>query len=330
MTDSDIIIPLRPLGPRRKDPTAAERQRRYRRKKRRAAGKAPVTQSSTPTVTPEEQQTVTPSNPVTAGILLPPETIAPFPSRARRVAPLTIHDTLAVTSALALTGVSAYLSVRGLAVLFPGLSTIVLGAAMECGKLCTVAFLARHLRDLSWLTRSVLAVLVLIIASINGVGVYSQLIALHAGERGAKQAVVAVARDAVDARIAAQVHVVEDVDRRIQLSDRTVEEAAKRGRTRVALDAIETGRKARAALQDERRREATTLVSLQEQRAGASARARQIETEAAPIQYVAALFGVTDPEVAIRWLVLFMTLSCDPLAIALTWSAAARRRNSGP
>jgi hypothetical protein len=30
------------------------------------------------------------------------------------------------------------------------------------------------------------------------------------------------------------------------------------------------------------------------------------------------LFGVTDPEVAIRWLVLPMTLSCDPLAIALT------------
>jgi hypothetical protein len=37
---------------------------------------------------------------------------------------------------------------------------------------------------------------------------------------------------------------------------------------------------------------------------------------------------VTDPEVAIRWLVLFMTLAMDPLAIALTWSVAARR-NSG-
>jgi hypothetical protein len=39
-----------------------------------------------------------------------------------------------------------------------------------------------------------------------------------------------------------------------------------------------------------------------------------------------ALFGVTEPETAIRWLVLFMMLAVDPLAIALTWSVAARRR----
>lgn len=31
-------------------------------------------------------------------------------------------------------------------------------------------------------------------------------------------------------------------------------------------------------------------------------------------------FGVTDPRIAIRWLVLFMTLAVAPLAIALTWS----------
>jgi hypothetical protein len=33
---------------------------------------------------------------------------------------------------------------------------------------------------------------------------------------------------------------------------------------------------------------------------------------------------VTDPEAAIRWLVLLMTLACDPLAIALTVAASAR------
>jgi hypothetical protein len=33
----------------------------------------------------------------------------------------------------------------------------------------------------------------------------------------------------------------------------------------------------------------------------------------------------TDSERAIRWLVLLMTLSCDPLAIALTAAASARR-----
>ena len=84
-------------------------------------------------------------------------------------------------------------------------------------------------------------------------------------------------------------------------------------------------RKVRASLVDERKREAAILVALQAERATVAAKSRQIETDAAPIQYVAAVFGVTDPEVAIRWLMLFMTLACDPLAIALTAAASARR-----
>jgi hypothetical protein len=71
-------------------------------------------------------------------------------------------------------------AVRGLAVLFPGFSTIVLGASMECGELCTVAFLARHRCELPRLARFVLGALILIIACINGTGVFSQLIAQHA------------------------------------------------------------------------------------------------------------------------------------------------------
>jgi hypothetical protein len=89
---------------------------------------------------------------------------------------------------------------------------------------------------------------------------------------------------------------------------------------------MDVQRKARAVLVDERKRESAALVFLQTERAQAGARARGIETEAAPVQYIAAIFGVTDPEVTIRWLVLFITLAVDPLAIALTWSVAARRR----
>jgi hypothetical protein len=57
-----------------------------------------------------------------------------------------------------------------------------------------------------------------------------------------------------------------------------------------------------------------------------SAKGRQIETEAAPISYVAELVGTdADSERAIRWLILVMVLRCDPLAIALTATASAQR-----
>ena len=62
------------------------------------------------------------------------------------------------------------------------------------------------------------------------------------------------------------------------------------------------------------------------ERATVAARARQVETEAAPIRYVAKLISAdTDSERAIRWLIALMVLCCDPLAIALTAAPSARR-----
>jgi hypothetical protein len=60
------------------------------------------------------------------------------------------------------------------------------------------------------------------------------------------------------------------------------------------------------------------------ERATVATKGRQIETEAAPIRYVAAVFGVADQETAIRWLIALMVLCCDPLAIALTAAASSQ------
>ena len=57
-----------------------------------------------------------------------------------------------------------------------------------------------------------------------------------------------------------------------------------------------------------------------------TARPALVETEAAPIRYVAELLGTdTDSERAIRLLIALMVLCCDPLAIALTAAASTRR-----
>jgi hypothetical protein len=107
--------------------------------------------------------------------------------------------------------------------------------------------------------------------------------------------------------------------------DATIAEATWRGRTNTALAAMEAQKKARAALADERKREAGTLAALQAERATVIARGRQVEVESAPIRYVAELVGASaDSEKATRWLILMMVLTCDPLAIALTAAASAR------
>jgi hypothetical protein len=89
--------------------------------------------------------------------------------------------------------------------------------------------------------------------------------------------------------------------RRLGQIDSTIDEAAKRGRTVTALTAIEGQRKGREALSAQRQREASTLADLKAKHAALGAKSHQIETEAAPIRYVAELVGTnTDSERAIR------------------------------
>jgi hypothetical protein len=146
------------------------------------------------------------------------------------------------------------------------------------------------------------------------------------GERGAATLATETQDAALASKIGVAAHNVADLDRRLGQIDSAIEEAAKRGRTTTALAAIEGQKKARAALADERKREAGTLATLQAERATVAAQGRRIETEAAPIRYVAELIGAdTDSERAIRWLIALMVLCCDPLAIALMAAASARR-----
>ena len=237
-------------------------------------------------------------------------------------------DAVAYVAAVALAGAAAFFSIKGMVVLFPGspMSVIVMAIAMEAAKLVTAGWLARRWRSTAWFWRLVLVAPVAGLAVINAAGVYAQLVAAHVGDRGAATSAIETQDAALAAKIDVQAHKVADLDRRLGQIDSTIEEAAKRGRTNAALSAMEGQRKARGALVDERNREAGTLAAIKAERASLSARGKQIETEAAPIRYVAELLGVdTDSERAIRWLIALMVLCCDPLAIALTAAASARR-----
>jgi hypothetical protein len=204
---------------------------------------------------------------------------------------------------------------------------VVMAIAMEAAKLITAGWLARRWSATAKLWRAALVAFVFGLAVINAAGVYAQLVSAHVGERGAAQSDLEMKDATLAARLESQIHVVADPDRRLGHIDTAIEEAAKRGRANAAVSAMDGQKRARAALADERNREAGTLAALKAERAAVVANGRKIETEAAPIRYVAELLGVdTDSERAIRWLIALMVLCCDPLAIALMAAASARRQ----
>jgi hypothetical protein len=248
------------------------------------------------------------------------EALVPSPNTAAVTRHVTAIDALAYVAAIALAGAAAFFSVKRMVTLFPGapLAIVAMAVAMEASKLVTAGWLARSWRATAWIWRLELAALVAGLAVTNAAGVYAQLVAAHVGERGAATSAIETQDSALVARIEVAAHNVADLDRRLGQIDSAIEETTRRGRTNAALSAMESQRRARASLADERKREAGALAALQTERATVAARSRQIETEAAPIRYVAAIFGVPDQETAIRWLIALMVLCCDPLAIALT------------
>jgi len=312
MTDTNVSE-LRPspakgegsteLRPRAvKDRTAAERKRRSRARKRNhrdSAGGHAVT--------------------------LPPVTAASSENVARHAVTASQHhfrgnqkaiDIAAYFSAVTLAGCAAWFSIKGMVVLFPGAPTAVvaMAVAMETAKLVTAGWLASRWRATTWVTRLALMALVAGLAVINATGVYAQLVSAHVGERGAAAAAIETQDAELAGRIEVAAHAVADLDTRVAQIDSAIAEATRRGRTNTALAAMEGQRRTRAGLMDERNREAGTLAALKAERASVVAKGRQAETEAAPIRYVAAIFGVTDAETAIRWLIALIVLCCDPLA----------------
>jgi hypothetical protein len=326
MTDVDNVMPLRPLGPRRKDPTAAERKRRSRAKKRLA---------QIALATPAASHDVTAPAVTRATVTAPsvPALGHGVAAATSNVGHLQVVDVAAYIVAVALAGATAYFSIHGMVTLFPDMAgaVTVLAIAMEAGKVVTAAVLGSRWHVTPWTWRIILMALIAGLALINAAGVASQLVAAHVGERGRVQSSLAGQKEALDARIAGQTHTVADLDRRLSQIDISVEEAARRGRTKTALAAIDGQRKARAALVDERKREADVLTALQTEHASIAAKARQADLESAPIRYVAELIGATDTdsERAIRWLIALMVICADPTSLCLMAFVSARRNLHG-
>jgi transposase len=250
-------------------------------------------------------------------------------SPAPEVATLAI-DMLAYVAAIGLAGVAGYLSISGLVVLFPGVPVAVtaMAATMEAAKLITSSWLARHWRSTSRSLRFVLISLVVGLAIVNAAGVYGRLVEAHVTMTVAATSSVAERIAVLDARLEAQRKSVADADRRLDEINAAISKLTEKGRPGAALDAIANQRRQREALATAQQKESGLLVELRSDRATLEAQRQRAEALDGPIQYIAAMAGV-DVERAIRWLILLMVATCDPLAIALMVVAAGSQSPGG-
>jgi hypothetical protein len=84
---------------------------------------------------------------------------------------------LILITSLAIAGIAAYFSVVGLALLFvgSGQSIIVMGTALEVGKLVVVSFLHQYWERLNFLIKTYLIIATILLMAITSIGIYGYL-----------------------------------------------------------------------------------------------------------------------------------------------------------
>lgn len=240
----------------------------------------------------------------------------------------------ALIVALALACVSAAFSIDGLTAIFAGAfwPVIVMGVALEAGKLVAAAWLTEHWNSAPSLLRLVLVVMIGVLMSLNAVGVFGFLTRAHLDHMAARDLALADRTADTAARLAMQGQTVADLDRRIAQIDAAIEEATRLGRPVGAMTLADQKRRDRADIVAARQREAQTLASLQIDKAKIDAQRRRDEVDVGPVRYLAELIGTpaTDLERPIRLLTLALVAVLDPLAVALLLAAGAHttRANS--
>jgi hypothetical protein len=272
-------------------------------------------------VTKAVTSTVTDVTPTVAGAV----SVAVMSQTAVTRRSMTPVKVAAFIVALALACVSATFSIDGLTAIFAGAfwPVIIMGAALEAGKLVAAAWLTEHWNSSPSLLRMVLVAMIGVLMSLNAIGVFGFLTRAHLDHMAAIEMALTDRSADTDARLAIQGQTVADLNRRVAQIDAAIEESTRLGRPVGAMTIADQKRRDRADIVAERHREAQALAGVQIEKSKIDGQRRRAEAEVGPVRYLAQLFGTpaTDLERPVRLLTLALVAVLDPMAVALLLAA---------
>jgi hypothetical protein len=232
-----------------------------------------------------------------------------------------------LTTALLLSAVAAYYSIAGLAAIFAAavVPVIIMGGALEIGKVVATVFLHKNWSRLGWGFKSYLVPAVVFLMLLTSLGTFGFLSKAHNDQSlvsGDSSSQVAV----IDERIRTQRENIDAARQALKQLDASVDQTMarttdERGAARSAN--LRRGQqKERDQLQNDIAKAQVSIAQLNEQRAPMAAELRKVEAEVGPIRYIAALIYGDNPdanllEQAVRWVIILIVIVFDPLALCL-------------
>jgi hypothetical protein len=232
-----------------------------------------------------------------------------------------------LVTALLLSTVAAYYSIAGLAAIFAAavVPVIIMGSALEIGKVVATVFLHKNWSRLGWGFKSYLVPAVAFLMLLTSLGIFGFLSKAHSDQSlvsGDSSSQVAI----IDERIRTQRENIDAARQALKQLDASVDQTMsrttdERGASRSA-NLRRSQQKERDQLQADITKAQVSIARLNEQRAPMAAELRKVEAEVGPIRYIAALVYGDNPdanllEQAVRWVIILIVIVFDPLALCL-------------
>lgn len=234
---------------------------------------------------------------------------------------------LTFLTAVALSMVSAYYSVIGLAAIFPGAfwPVVFMGGVLEASKLITVSWLYRNWHRCPQLMKWYLSVAVTILMLITSMGIFGFLSKAHL-EHSSDTSPLQSKVELIQERIRVERETIEESRKELKQLDAIVDQTVGRSTDEKGLLQAQalrrTQQKDRSRLVSQIEQSQKSIAGNQEVLAPLSVELKKAEADLGPIKYVAALAygeeaGVGNVEKTVRLVIGLIIVVFDPLAILL-------------
>jgi hypothetical protein len=254
-------------------------------------------------------------------------------------------STLALITALLLSGIAAWYSVVGLTAIFAAavIPIIIMGGALEFAKVITTIWLHRYWDKCKWAMKTYLTGAVIVLALVTSMGIFGFLSKAHM-DQGIPTGDVAAQIQLFDDKITIQRELIASERENIEAARKTLSQMDAQLTARLDRGDSEASVERAVQIRAQQRRERNTLnaeISAAQKRIEASnleiqkltvekaplaSKYRAIEAEVGPIKYIAALIYGDNPdnatlERAVRWVIILLIFVFDPLALMLVIAA---------
>lgn len=233
---------------------------------------------------------------------------------------------ITLVAAICVSAVAEYFSISGLAALFAAAATevVLMGCALGVGKLTAAAWLHANWRSdaVGWPHKLTLAAMVLALMAITSAGIFGFLSRAYLEQQiPAGLATISIEPREMELRQAqSSAHAA---SARIDQLDTSVQALVMLNAVTKSVTLRDSQAPERAILAAQLSTANAATLRISQEIASLRTQAAETGAKLGPVKYIAAALGWTDPDAAVRAIILLVMCAFDPLAVLLLIAATA-------